>query len=148
MAIKRQQIIDILDAKLRAITIANGYHTNAGNNVYAWLDRPMQPSKLPAIVYRDAIVSKENGAIGTFRWSLQIEIAVFAEDGVHTASTTRKVIADVLKAVGAGDAERWGGNAEDTILGGSETAIERHDKIEGASVITINIIYDAPMWEI
>lgn len=148
MTTKRQLIINALDAKLKNIKTDNGYFTNAGDNVYAWLDKPVQPSKLPAIIYKDSLASREDGPIGFFRWSLKVEIGVFAEDGANTASTVRKLIADIIKAVVAGDSEKWGGHAITTKIGDAETEIEKLDKTDGAALITIFIIYDAPIGEV
>lgn len=145
---KRQIIINELDAKLKAIKITNGYQTNAGNNVFAWREDELQPHELPGIVYLDRIAGKREGPIGSFRWSLAIDIYCYAGAGSNTPAEVRKLVADVLKAIGSADAGRWNGQAQNTELSdGSEMSIERRGKTAGEAVININIIYDAPLWE-
>lgn len=147
---KRQTIINDLDAKLKAIKIINGYQTDAGNHVYAWRDDELQPHELPGIVYYDRIAGKrEGGPIGIFRWELAVDIFVYAAAGKDTPAEVRKLIADVLKAIGVSAEGRWAGQAQATELSdGSEMSIERRGKTAGEAVINIVIIYDAPKWEL
>lgn len=145
---KRQAIINDLDAKLKAIKIANGYYTDAGNHVFAWREDELQPQEMPGIVYTDRIAGKRLGAIGSFRWALTVDIFCYAAAGKDTPAGVRTLVADVLKAIGVAAAGRWNSQAQDTELSdGSEMAIERRGKTAGEAVVAVNIIYDAPMWE-
>lgn len=146
---KRQTIINGLDAKLKAIKTANGYQTNAGNNVFAWREDELQTHELPGIVYLDRIAGKRGGgSIGSFRWALAVDIYCYAGAGSNTPAEVRKLVADVLKAIGVADTGRWNGQAQATELSdGSEMSIERRGKTAGEAVVNINIIYDAPLWE-
>lgn len=146
---KRQTIINDLDAKLKAIQIVNGYQTNAGNNVFAWREDEIQPAEMPGIIYVDRLAGKIEGAIGTFRWALAIDIYCYTAQGKNTPESMRILIADVIKAIGSGASGRWNNQAQATELtNGAETAIERRGKAAGEALLSFNIIYDAPMWEI
>lgn len=146
---KRQTIINDLDAKLKAIKIVNGYGTDAGNHVFAWREDELQPHELPGIVYTDRIAGKRIGSIGSFRWALTVDVYCYAAAGKDTPAGVRILVADVLKALGAAASGGWNSQAQDTELSdGSEMAIERRGKTAGEAVVSINIIYDAPMWEI
>ncbi len=146
----RQLIINELDARLKAITTVNGYQTNAGNNVFAWREEDLQSHELPGIVYLDRIAGRrEGGPIGMFRWAIAVDIYCYASIGRDTPMDVRRLVADVLRAVGAADAGRWNGQAQTTELSdGSEMSIEHRGKTAGEAIININIIYDAPRWEI
>lgn len=146
---KRQTIIGDLDAKLKAIKIANGYYTDAGNHVFAWREDELQPHELPGLVYTDRLAGTRSGSIGSFRWALTVDVYCYASAGKDTPAGVRTLVADVLKALGVAATGRWASQAQDTELSdGSEMAIERRGKTAGEAVISINIIYDTPMWEI
>lgn len=145
MSIKRELIMTDFDTRMKAIKTTAGYLTNLGNNIYAWKDNDLNSSQMPGMIYRDRMLGKREGVIGKTRWALQVDMVLFVEGN---ATEVRKLVADVLKAIGSGFTAKWGGYAQTTeISDGSETAIERHDKTEGAATLTINIIYDTPLWE-
>jgi hypothetical protein len=66
-----------------------------------------------------------------------------------TAKDVRNGIADILKVVEVCDSSKFGGQAVDVSLAvdSNEMVIEKHNTESGASLITIEIIYDAPLWE-
>lgn len=146
MSIKRELIMSDLDTRLKAIKTTGGYLTNLGNNVFAWRDNEVKDNEMPAIIYRDRIAGKRSdGPIGKTRWTLQVDFILLVQGN---PTEVRKCIADLLKAVGGGVTARWAGHAQATELSdGTEMAIERHDKTEGAATVSINIIYDVPLWE-
>ena len=146
MALKRQQLIDALDARLKIIKTANGYLTNLGNNVFEWRVTNLNSIEFPACIYRDVSNTKQDGAIGSFRWALNIEIQLVT-DGETSAAEVRKLIADVYKAIGTDIT--WGGLAVTTEQPDSdEMDVEQHEKKQAGALIKLSIIYDANMWEI
>ncbi len=145
----RQQIINALEEKLKSIKKVNGYNTDAGNNVYHWLVKPLTPTRLPAIVYRDQLASAIEGTIGFFKWRLRIDVAVFPEQKAkETPEHLRMLIEDVLKAIGQGAEERWGIDSANTYIVQDESEIEQYDKVEGAAVLTFMVEYHANKWRI
>ena len=145
MALKRQQIVDAIKTRLQGILIANGYATNLGNNIFEWRVTNLNSAEFPACVYRDVSNAKQDGAIGSFRWALNIEIQLVT-DGETSAAEIRKLIADVYKAIGTD--VRWGGLAVTTEQPESdEMDVEQHEKKQAGALIKLSIIYDANMWE-
>lgn len=146
---KWQTIINNIDARLRAIQISGGYQTNAGDNVFEWREDDLQPAELPGIVYIDHPARKAEGAIGSFRWSLVVKIYIYAAKGKDTPAEMRTLMADVLKAIGTGTNDLWGGQAQDTELtDDSDMFIESRGRVVGEGVLILNIIYDTAKWEI
>jgi hypothetical protein len=143
---KRQAIIDFLDTNLRQILFSNGFNTDAGKNVFDWRSYPITAKELPAIVYNDSLAKIDPvRPIGSFRWVLRVQIAYYGS----TAKDVRNGISDILKVVEVCDSSKFGGQAVDVSLAvdSNEMVIEKHNTESGASLITIEIIYDAPLWE-
>jgi hypothetical protein len=95
----RTQIVAVLDARLKSITTANGYETNAGNNVFAWRDterKPMAASELPCVLYRDREGVEEEETVGGIDHTLNVEMELFAA----TAATLRQLRADAIRCIG------------------------------------------------
>jgi hypothetical protein len=141
---KRQQIMDEVDKALKNIKKINGYQTDAGYNVFAWRDHELQMSELPAIVYYDRIINKRGDVINRQRWALRVDIYCYASN----PADVRMLIADVLKAIGNADANKYGNNAITTELGDNEMEIEHKGQTAGEAIVSITIIYDTPLWEI
>lgn len=143
----RQTIISNLDEALRAIKKTNGYNTDAGENVLAYWSSGIPQKWLPAIVYRDYLSQCIDGAIGLFRWRLNIEFALcVSANKTDSPTQLRALIDDVIKAIGQGAQTRWGGNSVNTYILQSEADIEIHDKSNGMALLTVCIEYDALRW--
>ncbi|MCK9570060.1 hypothetical protein M0R72_14045 [Candidatus Pacearchaeota archaeon] len=141
----RQQIITAIDTRLRTITVANSYTTNAGAHVYDWLDRDLADTELDAIIYRDRSDVIEHNLTDAFTHRLRVEIDARSKNAASTAAQIRKIIDDIYKAIGVDDT--WGGLAQDTSMPTNvEMAIEQADKIMGGASFTIEIEYDAAKW--
>ena len=61
----RESIMSALDARLKTITVLNGYASDAGDNVFDWREDPLQDDELDALEYRD--ISCETGPTETIR---------------------------------------------------------------------------------
>ena len=136
---KRQQIVDAIDARLKTITTANGYNTDAGNNVFEWRSYPLdENSELPALVYRDT-EEIESLAVGGYQLhTLTIEIEGYVV-GANAARDLRALIADVIKAIGTD--LTWGGLAEDTRPVEESIEIDQEERKIAGAVIRIEIDY-------
>lgn len=144
---KRQQILTLIDARLKLILTAGGYLTNAGAHVYPWLSRPVSTSNLLALAYRDTQENSEaltSGAIGYHRHQLTIEVEVLVAAGATTMETMRQVLADVITAIGTDP--HWGGLAEYTQPGFNRIDIDQENKVVGGALITFAIIYSTKAW--
>src|SRR4030067_3027726 len=125
----RQQIMNAVKTRLQAITTVNGCNYNLGSNVFEWRNTPVSDSELPALIYRD--ISCDTEYFETHRHRLHIEVELAMKD--IAASTIRKMIADVIKAIGVD--VQWSNLAINTHPEGDEIIIKQSEKIiEGASV--------------
>ena len=95
----RQQLIDTIVARLKTITVLNGYNTNIYENVSAWRMGTISPDDLPSIEVRDldAIMTDED-LDGTTGHALNFEAYILCA-GASAAADARAGIADIAKAL-------------------------------------------------
>lgn len=140
----RQQIITALDTRLRTITIANGYKTNAGAHVFDWLDRDLADTELDAIVYRDPANEISQETFSQVDNRVRVEIEVKTKSASTTAAQVRKLIEDVYKAIGID--ETFGGLAHEAQPVSENIDIQQADKIMGSATVVIEIYYVSTKW--
>lgn len=113
MPIKQQQIIDEIKTQMKTILIANGFHTDLGNNVSInKANSLISGANEDALNVREialaAITAKSGGMVSHFDYMMQVEIDIHFKGG--TASTDiRKGIWDVQKLIG--ENLQWNGLA-------------------------------------
>ncbi len=144
----KKQILDAVDVRLKTILKANGYETDAGQNVFYWRTQPVPEEKLPGIVYRDKMNRTEVGAGGLYENMLTVEI-----DGYAVASTDQeaktlldKLQADIEKAIKADDT--WGELALTTEKESDEPSLDREERVYGRTAIVIGIEYRTSRWDV
>lgn len=106
MKTKRQRIVDAVAARMRGISVANGYETDAGHRVEVWSPR-LDEDELKAepsgciLVVCDLIdsVSKESKHSKGSTHRLSAQVRIFRSKGVKDEAL-RAVIGDVVAAVG------------------------------------------------
>lgn len=140
----RQDIIDAIDTRLKTIKTTAGYKTNAGNNVFDWLDRDLADSELDAIIYRDKSSVMDMSDFDSKISSVIVEIEVKTKSTTTTAAQVRKMIEDVYKAIGTD--ETWGGLALQTMPKTDDINVQQSDKITGSGTIMIEIQYESTKW--
>jgi hypothetical protein len=140
----RQQLISAIDTRLKTITTANGYKTNAGSNVFDWLDRDLADSELDAIIYRDRSNVMDMSDFDSKMNTVVVEIQVKTKSTTTTAAQVREMIEDVYKAIGTD--ETWGGLALQTMPKSDDIDVQQSDKITGSGTITIEIQYESAKW--
>jgi hypothetical protein len=140
----RQQIITALDTRLKTIKKTASYKTDAGNNVFDWLDRDLADSELDAIVYRDKTneISAEGFDVSGNR--VRVEIEAKTKQASGTAARLREIIEDIYKAIGTD--ESFGGLAIESSPAGESIDIDQVDTIRGNATIAIDISYMSPKW--
>lgn len=141
----RQNIMTAVDGRLKIITTANGYNTNAGAHVFDWLDRDLADSELDAIIYRDKSNEISDSGFGTVINTVTVEIEVKTKSASTTAAQVRKMIEDVYKAIGTDDT--WGGLALTTIPQTDEIDLSQVEKIAGSAMIIVKIQYNTATWQ-
>lgn len=140
----RQQIIDKVDARMKAIKTTGGYKTNLGNHVFDWLGRDLATSELDALIYRDRTNEIDGDTLTQFGNRVRLEIEIKASSAATTAKTLRNGIEDVYKAIGTD--ETWSGLALCTQPVSDEIEIEHEDKIIGTARILVDIEYETSKW--
>ena len=96
---RRQQIIDQLKTLLATVTVANGFKTNVGLNVFEWKGIDFQDTEIPGIDIRDPSEDVDTRG-GRHFYTLMIEI----EAKVSASATTneaREVLADIQTLMGS-----------------------------------------------
>lgn len=96
---RRQQIIDQIKTLLATVTVANGFKTNTGSNVFEWKGIDFQESELPGVDVRDPDESVETRGQRHF-YTLAIEIEAKVDAGTNT-NTAREVLADIQTLMGS-----------------------------------------------
>ncbi|MBI5810444.1 MAG: hypothetical protein HZB21_04560, partial [Deltaproteobacteria bacterium] len=90
----RQKIINAIDAKLRTITIVNGFETDMGNHVFHWKASDFAQSDLPLVEYRDVASDiVEGGPVNFHTFALTVEVEVVTAGGSSTPTEIRRAMA-------------------------------------------------------
>jgi hypothetical protein len=96
---RRQQIIDQIKTLLATITVANGFKTNTGSNVFEWKGIDFQDTELPGVDVRDPSEDVENrGSNHVYTLTVDIEAKVSASTSTNQA---REVLADIQTLMGS-----------------------------------------------
>ena len=127
----RKRIMDALETRLEAITIALGYKTDMGNNVFRWRDTerdPIAKDELPALNFADeddAPIQESHGPSDVIHavpikfnlfadteenarlcWA-DLEQALGADTGVSTLTDDISLAVNITDAVHLGDGKNW-----------------------------------------
>jgi hypothetical protein len=140
---RRQEIVNILKARLQSITVANGYANDIAK-VDEWAMSKLQDKDMPALIVRDTGSSVNNGVSGSASYRLSVEVDVLVSDKETTMATLRTVMGDVLHAIGSESDDFY----EYRTFNGDEVLVEHQDKLYGGTRMKFTVVYDAPEWEI
>lgn len=122
----RQLIVNEVISTFEGITKANGYETNAGNNVSEWLTTPVDEDAEETIIVKDFECEIDEYDQMTQNNRLGVQVGLI-HTGAGAMSTIRSMIADVQKAIKAGRDEFWGGYVYHTEPGG-DTMQQTHER--------------------
>ncbi len=103
-------------------------------NTFEWRATPLQPTEIPAFVYRDRTETRTPG-MGISENALIVEIEIY---GVSPAQI-RELLAKLEQAVEADPT--WGGLAIDSELNSNAMQIEQKENIFCASQIAMTVEY-------
>jgi len=138
---KRQFIVDSIAQQLKLISAVNGFYSEAGKNVFEWLEKPLDKDEYPAIIVRDVTDDVSDGQI--LEHSLKIEVDIAVSNKATSLWDMREVTSDVLKAFGV---------LENTInykckYLGSDFLVEQKDTVYGGVRLTFSVSYETQRWE-
>lgn len=137
----RQKIVTAIVEQMQLISSANGFYSEAGSNVFEWLDKPLDKDEYPAIIIRDI---SDNAADGQYlEHRLKIEVDVAVKDGLNTTWNMREVSSDVIKAFGQVELAL----GYSCTYGGSDFLLEHKDTIYGGVRLEFEVAYTTGRWE-
>ncbi|MHB1050988.1 MAG: hypothetical protein ACYC09_12985 [Bacteroidota bacterium] len=152
MSLKRQQIVDAIITRLKAISTAGGYYNNFADvgsieKVFDNRVTEFNESELPAInvVDKDEDPNLEMMAGSRNPWyrSLQVDINLIVT-GETSMAEVRKGISDIQKAIGTD--ETWGALAIDTRWDGTENQYNQEEDLFRKVSVQITVIYQTREW--
>lgn len=138
---KRQIIVTAIAEQMEKISSANGFYSEAGKNVYEWLDKPLDKDEYPAIIVRD--ISDTTNDTQVLEHSLKIEVDIAVSNGKSTSWNMREVSSDVIKAF---DQVEKTLNYQCKYLG-SDFLVEHKDSVYGGARLEFIVSYQTPRWE-
>ena len=95
----RQKIVTAFEARMKTITVANGYKTAIGNNVFGWSAVKFQSDNLPCIVYRD-LLNEPLKIHNSHIHDLTIDFEGKITQGATVPEDARDLVADIYEAIG------------------------------------------------
>lgn len=111
---KRQDIIDLVIARMQTILSSGDYETNLGQNVEDWQTN-WDDDELPALSVCDLVDGinfvNEQPTAALQQHALPLQLRIFAKSDTRPADL-RKMIADVVKAIGTDQFWTNGGGAQ------------------------------------
>lgn len=138
----RQIIVDEIVKQMKEISSSNGFYSEAGKNVFEWLEKPLDKDELPGIIIRDVSDSAtDNNTISEHILKIEVDIAVAA--GKLTTWKMREVTSDVIKAFS---------KVEEALnfqckFNGSEFLLEQKDTTYGGVRVEFDVLYQSRKWE-
>lgn len=96
----RANIVDALMARLKSLTTANGYNSNAGVRVYSWFPENLQlpTDQVPCLGVRDTSESIEEMREHT-EHRLSLDVVGVVSDGEATDVAARSLLGDIVKCL-------------------------------------------------
>jgi hypothetical protein len=140
----RQSIITNLKTRMQTIRTANGYNTEAGMNVFEWLEYSTDATVRPAIIIRDPEDNVDQYGAHEKGRKLYVEIVV-QTDGTDAVSDARSIIGDVEKAIGTD--ETFSGLCYMTEDAGNEMESKHEEDILATAKIKYNLYYKTGLWD-
>ena len=152
MTIKRQDLVDAVDTRLKTILTTAGYRTNIGANVFQWREfAAISPSELPCIVFADRSETPElvnAGRNSTQKRTLTIEYEI-----IYTGTESKTIMTNLRK--GQADIEdairtdvKFGNLALWTKPAGTQLGLTDQNTEDMTGILTgsFEIVYQTGFW--
>ena len=153
MSTIRHQIVAALVVRLKTITVANGYNSDAGLTVYSWHPENRQVETLPMLVLNDVADTLSDAGRDKLQHSLRVDITGMMRGGATTTITMlRNLIGDIARAV-MDPEDRTMGNVCDTMQfvdGGGIQLEQTTEEVVGSVAMTlmISFVTDRGNWSV
>lgn len=136
----RQSIVDSILENLKKIKIDNGFYSNAGLNVFEWMEKTLEDRDFPALIIRDS--SSKVNETSSLEHILKIEVDI-AIKGKNSIWSMREVSSDVLKTFGIVENIL---NFKINYLG-FESLIEQRESMYSGTRMEFEVIYNTRRFE-
>lgn len=137
----RQKIVNAIVDQMKKISAANGFYSEAGGNVFEWLEKPLDKDEYPAIIIRDVSDDTvEDNTVANHTLKIEIDIAV---SGRNAAWNMREVTSDVIKAFSFVESEL---NYK-CKCNGNDSLAEQKDTTYGGVRVEFDVMYQTRRWE-
>jgi hypothetical protein len=147
--------MDAIVTRMKTIKTAGGYNSNLGTSIHEWRDTDNSPfgvDELPALNLRDADVDIYTEVISQWSHYLNVTFEVYCVHTKTIAKEIRKLVEDVLKAVGTDS--KWSTLALYTdfeaIEGGKHMniKIETNEREIARAIFKLVVLYRTNYWQI
>lgn len=136
----RQSIVDSILENLKKIKIDNGFYSNAGLNVFEWMEKTLEDRDFPALIIRDS--SSKVNETSSLEHILKIEVDI-AIKGKNSIWSMREVSSDVLKTFGIVENIL---NFKINYLG-FESLVEQRESMYSGTRMEFEVIYNTRRFE-
>lgn len=136
----RQSIVDSILENLKKIKIDNGFYSNAGLNVFEWMEKTLEDRDFPALIIRDS--SSKVNETSSLEHILKIEVDI-AIKGKNSIWSMREVSSDVLKTFGIVENIL---NFKINYLG-FESLVEQRESMYSGTRMEFEVIYQTRKFE-
>jgi hypothetical protein len=143
MSTIRQQIVDALVVRLKTITIANGYSSAIGNNVYSWFPENLATEVLPLLMVNDLGDTLTDSGRDQIEHSLRIQLEGHITAGTTTDQFVRALIGDIARVIMDPEDRTLGGLCDTMQLldGGTIQLEQQAEQTVGAATLALGVTY-------
>ena len=71
----RQKIVDVVLENLKNIKIDKGFYSDAGKNVFEWMDKTLEDRDFPAIIIRDSSSKVSDQSLLEHTLRVEVDVA-------------------------------------------------------------------------
>jgi hypothetical protein len=143
MSTCRQRIVDAIVSRLKTLTVANGYSSDAGLNVYSWFPENLAVDRVPILLVNDVSDTISDSGQGQTQHNLRLTLEGQLGGGTTMAVELRSLLGDLV-AVLMGPSDRTLGGECDTMDlqdGGTIQLEQRAEDTVGAVSLSLGVTY-------
>lgn len=140
---RREEILNAVEARLKTLTLSNGYSVNCGHRCDYWHDLPFEYGEAGAITYRDPEEELvEENRVHNCILHMEIEALAFV---ANPLADSEALVADIRELLSAD--RNWSGLAQQTRLRKISKTLETQGKTAARVMAEVDINYKVPLFE-
>ena len=137
----RQKIVTAIVDQMKLISSDTGFYSQAGSNVFEWLQGTITDTQYQSIVVKD--ISDTVVDMQSLKHTLSINIDIEVKDSTNATWILREVSSDIMKSMSVIEEEL---NYPCKYLG-DEISVEYTDDTYARSTLSFEIVYQTNRWE-